>query len=194
MSEPPDISSELLARVRNGEEAAWQEFIEQLNPLVFKIIRSQVRKTSDHNDLAQEAFTKIFLKLGQFAGRQPFTHWVSRLTINTCYDWLRRQKARPLVNYADLGETQAEIVEKTLTGQPEKGAADLSAMRELLERLIATLKPREQIIIRLLDLEEKSVAEACELTGWGSSKVKVTAMRARRKLRDHLAKLNPDHS
>ena len=63
-------------------------------------------------------------------------------------------------------------------------------MRELLNRLIATLNPREQIVIRLLDLEEKSVAEICDLTGWGSSKVKVTAMRARKKLANHLKKLN----
>ncbi|MDB4412490.1 hypothetical protein N9170_03350 [Akkermansiaceae bacterium] len=67
-------------------------------------------------------------------------------------------------------------------------------MRELLNRLIATLNPREQIIIRLLDLEEKSVQNICDLTGWGSSKVKVTAMRARTKLADHFKKLDPDHS
>ncbi|MGB0145352.1 MAG: RNA polymerase sigma factor, partial [Akkermansiaceae bacterium] len=78
--------------------------------------------------LAQEAFTKIFLKLDQFAGRQPFAHWVSRLTINTCYDWLRRQKARPLVAYSDLSETQADILEKNLAGQSDGNKESLAAM------------------------------------------------------------------
>lgn len=192
MEQSTTVSPELLTRVRVGDEEAWRQLVDLLNPLVSKIIRNQVRRTMDHDDIAQEAFTKIFLKLDQFAGKQPFTHWVSRLTVNTCYDWLRRQKARPLVTYSDLGETQAEILEKNLTGQSGENKESLAAMRELLDRLISTLKPREQIVIRLLDLEEKSVQDVCDLTGWGDSKVKVTAMRARRKLSEHLKKLESD--
>ena len=193
MDEPGEISSSLLDNVRAGHEIAWRELVDLLSRQVFGIIRNQIRKSSDHEDLAQEAFTKIFLKLDQFNARRPFRHWVSRITMNTCYDWLRRHKARPLVSYADLGETQAEHLEKTLAGHSEDEAESLEAMRELLNRLIAGLKPREQIVIRLLDLEEKSVQDICDLTGWGSSKVKVTAMRARKKLADHLKKLDPDH-
>ncbi|MDA7917859.1 RNA polymerase sigma factor [bacterium] len=192
MDQSPTVSQELLTRVRAGDEEAWRRLIDLLNPLISKIIRNQVRRTTDHDDLAQEAFTKIFLKLDQFAGKQPFTHWVSRLTVNTCYDWLRRQKVRPLVTYSDLGETQAEILEKNLAGQPGEDKESLAAMRELLDRLISTLNPRQQIVIRLLDLEEKSVQDVCDLTGWGESKVKVTAMRARRKLSEQLKKLEPD--
>jgi len=192
MDESHTVSPELLERVRDGEEAAWQQLVDTISPLVFKIIRNQVRRTSDHEDLGQEAFTKIFLKLNQFVGKQPFHHWVSRVTINTCYDWLRKQKVRPLSSFSDLGETQAEIVEKTLTAQSSDQEEDLAAMRDLLERLISSLKPREQIVIRLLDLEENSVKEVCEVTGWGESKVKVTAMRARKKLAEQLKHINPE--
>ncbi|MGJ8695848.1 MAG: RNA polymerase sigma factor [Verrucomicrobiaceae bacterium] len=191
MSDPPSVTPDLLHRVRIGEEEAWRELVEILNPQIYKIIRNQVRSQADHEDLAQESFTKIFLKLDQFVGKQPFTHWVSRITINTCYDWLRRHKARPLVSYSDLGESQAEIIEKNLAGQSNDREENLATMRELLDRLIATLKPREQIVIRLLDLEENSVQDVCDLTGWGDSKVKVTAMRARRKLTEQLKKLQP---
>jgi len=192
MDESHTVSPELLERVRDGEEAAWQQLVDTISPLVFKIIRNQVRRTSDHEDLGQEAFTKIFLKLNQFVGKQPFHHWVSRVTINTCYDWLRKQKVRPLSSFSDLGETQAEIVEKTLTAQSSDQEEDLAAMRDLLERLISSLKPREQIVIRLLDLEENSVKEVCEVTGWGESKVKVTAMHARKKLAEQLKHINPE--
>jgi RNA polymerase sigma-70 factor (ECF subfamily) len=192
MDESHTVSPELLERVRDGEEAAWQQLVDTISPLVFKIIRNQVRRISDHEDLGQEAFTKIFLKLNQFVGKQPFHHWVSRVTINTCYDWLRKQKVRPLSSFSDLGETQAEIVEKTLTAQSSDQEEDLAAMRDLLERLISSLKPREQIVIRLLDLEENSVKEVCEITGWGESKVKVTAMRARKKLAEQLKHINPE--
>jgi DNA-directed RNA polymerase specialized sigma24 family protein len=45
-----------------------------------------------------------------------------------------------------------------------------------------TLKPAERLIVQWLYLEEKSVADICDLTGWKTSKVKVTAFRARQKL------------
>jgi len=194
MDESTIVSTTLLDRVRRGEERAWQELVNLLNPLIYRIIRNQVRRTSDHEDLGQETFTKIFLKLHQFTGKQPFDHWVSRITINTCYDWLRKHKARPLVSYTDLGETQAEIIEKELAGESTDHNEGLAAMRDLLDRLISSLKPREQIVIRLLDLQEMNVQDICELTGWGASKVKVTAMRARKKLAEHLKKLKQkDH-
>lgn len=188
------VSSDLLDQVRGGHDRAWRELIELITPLVYKVIRNQVRTYSDHDDLAQEAFTKIFLKLDQYAAKQPFEHWVSRITINTCYDWLRRKKARPLVSYSDLGETQADILEKTLAGESVELKESIEAMRALLDRLISTLKPQEQIVIRLLDLEEKSVQNICDLTGWGASKIKVTAMRARRKLADQMKQLEVDHT
>lgn len=193
MEEHPDIDESLLAEVRAGVESSWQDLIEQLSPQVFGIIRNQIRISTDHDDIAQEAFTKIFLKLDQFAGKQTFRHWVSRVTINTCYDWLRKKKARPLVSYSDLGEAEAEILEKTLAGDHLEQAESIASMRALLDRLISSLHPREQIVIRLLDLEENSVQDVCELTGWGASKIKVTAMRARKKLRTLLQKLEPDH-
>lgn len=191
MDEDIQVSPSLLERVRAGEEASWRELVERLSPLVFRIIRNQIRKRSEHEDLAQEAFTRIFLKLDQFAGRQPFPHWVSRLTINTCYDWLRRQKARPLSSYADLDETHVKLLEKEQAGEQEDHPERLNAIRELLDQLIATLKPREQIVIRLLDLEERSIREISGLTGWGESKIKVTAMRARRKLREKMNHFEP---
>ena len=189
MEESIIVTPELLDRVQRSEEAAWHELVELLSPLIYKIIRTQVRRTADHDDLGQEAFIKIFLKLDQFAGRQPFAHWVSRITINTCYDWLRKHKARPLVSYTDLGIPQQEIVEKSLAGESADHQEGLASIRALLDKLISTLKPRQQIVIRLLDLEEKSVQDIADLTGWGASMIKVTAMRARKKLAEQLKNL-----
>jgi RNA polymerase sigma-70 factor (ECF subfamily) len=58
-----------------------------------------------------------------------------------------------------------------------------------VQKLLETLKPQERIILQLMDLEQKSVRETCLLTGWGESKIKVTAMRARRKLNIQLKRL-----
>lgn len=192
MAEPPfQIPKAMLDAARRGDETAWRHLVDGLYPLVAGIIRNHLRRVADRDDVAQEVFVKIFANLGQFQGRQPFEHWVSRITLNTCHDWLRRVAARPLVSYSDLGEEEREILERTLAAETAPEEEPAAMLHDLLERMIATLTPREQIVIRLLDLEQHSVQSACELTGWGASKIKVTAMRARRKLAEQMKKLEP---
>lgn len=194
MSEAETISPEVLDGVRKGDEAAWRELIRLLSPQVYSIIRRQIRSHADHDDLAQDTFTKIFLKLDHYAGNSEFRHWVSRVTINTCYDWLRKKKSRPLFSFSDLGEKEERLIGQTLAGEGSDNDDNLDELRHILDSLIAALKPREQVVIRLLDLEENSVQTVCELTGWGESKVKVTALRARRKLAEMLGKIRTgDH-
>ena len=186
----PAITPELLAGVRSGDDAASRTLVEILYPSVQANVRNHLRRQADHDDVAQEVFLKIFLKIEQYRGPQPFEHWVSRIAVTTCYDWLRKHRIRPLVTSSDLSEAEVEILEKSRQAT-SRGTSD--AQRELfsglLDKLISTLNPREQIVIRLLDLEERSVRDISELTGWGSSKIKVTAMRARRKLADRLHQL-----
>jgi len=195
MEEPsPAITSELLERVKAGDESANRNLVEILYPTVRANVRNHLRKQADHDDVSQEVFLKIFLKINQYKGPQPFDHWVSRIAVTTCYDWLRKHRVRPLVTYSDLSETEVEIIEKSRQSTT-MGTSD--TQRELfsglLDKLIATLNPREQIVIRLLDLEERSVREISEFTGWGASKIKVTAMRARRKLAEQLQHLENQH-
>lgn len=191
VSDPSNaISQSLLEAVLRGDESAWRELVEMLYPLVAGIIRNHLRREADREDVAQEVFVKIFTHLGQYQARQPFEHWVSRIALNACHDWLRRVAARPAVSYTDLGEAERQILERTLAAD-EQSHEPREILCELLDRLIATLAPREQIVIRLLDLEGRSVAEAGDLTGWGPSKIKVTAMRARRKLAEQMQRLEP---
>jgi RNA polymerase sigma-70 factor (ECF subfamily) len=76
---------------------------------------------------------------------------------------------------------------------PEPGEAptDAFAARELVERLLSLLSVEDRLILTLLDLEQRSVAEIAGLTGWNASRIKVRAFRARRKLRQHLEQLEP---
>ena len=132
---------------------------------------------------------KIFAKLDRFRGDQPFPHWVARIAVNTCYDKLRQQRVRPEFRFADLSEDEALFVETTLTSASPEAAAPGRDGSEVVEKLLATLNPVEQMVLRLLDLEQKSVKEIIDLTGWTASKIKVAAMRARRKLTETLKRL-----
>jgi RNA polymerase sigma-70 factor (ECF subfamily) len=112
----------------------------------------------------------------------PFDHWVSRIAVNTCIDQLRKQKVRPEFRWSDFSEEQQAILDNLKNSAILPSERSPEEAKELVERLMQTLKPDERTVVTWLHLEEKSIAEICDLTGWTPSKVKVTAFRARQKL------------
>ena len=60
---------------------------------------------------------KMFSRMKQYSGRQPFEHWVSRIALNTCYDRLRRQRARRVMSFAELGAEEADFLEQAMVGE-----------------------------------------------------------------------------
>jgi RNA polymerase sigma-70 factor, ECF subfamily len=179
-----------IARVRQGSQPAAEGMVQALFGHVLRIVRSHLPRAVDEQDLTQDIFMKMFARIETYRGEQPFPHWVARIAVNTCYDRLRRQKVRPEIRFADLSEEEALFLEQTAGGHGvnEPAAKDCDGS-EVVEKLLATLNPTEQTVLRLLDLEQRSVQEISALTGWGGSKIKVTAMRARRKLNETLKRL-----
>lgn len=183
---PDDESFDLpdcLVRVRAGNQAAARELVDHLYPLVIRIVRSHLPRRVAEEDLSQDIYLKMFTRIDQYQGNVPFTHWVSRIAVTTCIDQLRAQKRRPEFRWADLSESEAEVLDAVLSNDNEVAPDESLAARELVNKLLGQLKPEDQVVLRLLDLEQKSIAEITELTGWNGSLVKVRAFRARRKLR-----------
>jgi RNA polymerase sigma factor (sigma-70 family) len=179
-----------ISLVREGSQQAASALVEALYGHVIRIVRSHLPRAADEQDLAQEIFMKVFHRIDSYRGDQPFPHWVSRIAVNTCFDRLRRQRARPEIRFADLSAEEAEFLHASFAGSDDGSEAPRdSDGSEVVEKLLATLNATEQTVLRLLDMEQKSVQEITELTGWGASKVKVTAMRARRKLNETLKRL-----
>jgi RNA polymerase sigma-70 factor (ECF subfamily) len=181
VDEPFDFAG-CLERVRARDQAAARQLVEQLYPQVIRIVRSHLPRRVAEEDLSQEIFLKMFTRLDQYQGAVPFPHWVSRIAVTTCIDQLRAQKRRPEFRWADLPEEQAQVLDQVLTDQRDTTPGDALAARELVNKLLDQLKPEDQMVIRLLDLEQKSLAEISTLTGWNQTLVKVRAFRARRKL------------
>jgi RNA polymerase sigma-70 factor (ECF subfamily) len=184
----PDFNA-LLGGVRRGDQTAARKLVAALFPLVQRIVRCHLPRRVAEEDLAQEVFMKIFTRLEQYRGEMPLTHWVSRIAVTTCIDQLRKQKVRPELRWADLSEKEAEVLDNVLTSSEVDDVPGSIAARELVGRLLEQLSPADRAVITMLDLEQKSVAEIKNLTGWGTSMIKVRAYRARRKLRKLLEQL-----
>lgn len=175
--------ADCLARVRQQDESAAGELVARLHPFVQKIVRSNLPRRADVEDLMQDIFVKIFSHLDQFRGGVPFEHWVSRIAVNHCINALRAQRVRPEWRMADLRDEHAEVLEAIATDEArDPHPAEALGARELLAKLLEQLSPRERMLIQLLELEDRTIEEVRQLTGWSAVSVRVSVFRARRKL------------
>ncbi|MFZ4765380.1 MAG: RNA polymerase sigma factor [Roseimicrobium sp.] len=183
--------TDLVARVRDaGCQASAKRLVEELYPTVLRIVRAHLPRRSSEEDLAQEVFMKMFARIEQWRGEMPFAHWVSRVAVTTCLDALRWQKRRPEVRWADLSEAEAEVLDNVLHDENEATSSEAVSARELAHKLLETLNPADRLVLTMMDMEGRSVAEVQAATGLSATLVKVRAFRARRKLRKALEALD----
>lgn len=184
---PPSVETpdtELVARVRNGDDVAFEELFKRHRRRVALIASRFFRQPEQIEEVVQESFTKAYFGFNDFSNQQEasFTAWIARITYNSCYDELRRVKRRPESAFNDISEDEAAWLKDQLSS----GEGDVeSAMvaRDLAAKLLARLSPEDRLVLVMLDAEGMSVAEIAKQMGWSSPKVKVRAHRARASLR-----------
>ena len=93
---------ELVGIVVGGDVDCFEELITRYQSRVFGMARKYFRNESDAEDVVQTIFTKTFQKLSSYKGTAPFEHWFMRLSVNTCYDALRRKRNRPDQTISDM--------------------------------------------------------------------------------------------
>lgn len=183
-----------LESVRQNQQPAAHALVENLYPLVIRIVRAHLPRRMAEEDLAQEVFLKLFSRLAQYRPRDaiPFEHWVSRLAVRTCLDSLRAERRRPELRWSDLGDEGVAWLQYVLLAKDAPPDASPAAAREVVENLLRQLPPKDRLVISLLDLEQRSVKEVSVITGWSATLVKVRAFRARRRLRKIAAELESE--
>ena len=184
MLEPPWDLAACLEGITRGDEDAARALVGHCRPLVCKLVRAHRSRTLAEEDLVQEVFLKMFSRLDRYEPRDgiPFEHWLSRLAVRACIDALRVESRRPALADPPLSEPAAEWLE-SLARDARPPIDDVLAARELVDVLLAQLPAKDRLVLTLLDVEEHSVSEIAEITGWSRTLVKVRAFRARRRLR-----------
>ena len=185
--EPTD--DELIKAVLAGDTSSFEVLIVRYQPRVFGTARKYARRESDVEDIVQEVFIKAFTKLATFRGDSPFEHWLMRLAVRTCYDFLRehqRNREHPL---SEITDEESSWLERFATGDLQDDSHSAAAARALIHKLLEQLSPQSRLIIQLLEIEEKSLKEIAQLTGWSIPMIKVRAFRARAAMRKMLEKL-----
>ena len=183
--------AELIAAVLQGDTASFEPLVAKYSPRVFATARRYARRESEVEDIVQEVWTKSFQKLSSFRGEAPFEHWLMRLAVRTCYDFLRGHQRNRETNFSALTEPETDWLDR-FVAEPGSASEHSAAAKQLIDRLLEQLSPPARLIITLLEIEDRSVKEISRLTGWSVPLVKVRAFRARAEMRKLLAKMTPE--
>ena len=183
--------AELIAAVLKGDATSFEPLIQKYSPRVFATARRYARLEREVEDIAQEVWLKAFQKLGSFRGEAPFEHWLMRLTVRTCYDFLRGHQRNREAAFSELFDSENDWLDRFVT-EPDAASEKADAARQLVERILTQLSPPARLVITLLEIEERSVKEISKLTGWSVPLVKVRAFRARAEMRKIVARMTKD--
>lgn len=180
---------ELVRRAQHEDQAAFEELVRRHQHRVFAVAGGILRRREDVEDIAQQVFVKAYFSLKRFDQRAAFSTWLYKITVNECWDMLRKKKVRPLVYESDLSEEQARqviAVEEKGGGGPD--ISDSLEARQRVERLLEGLDERDRLMLILKEVEGFSVEEIAEVLDLNANTVKVRLFRARRRILNRVRK------
>ena len=185
--DPQEI--EWIRQAQQGSHEAFGFLVERFQRRVFGLVYRLVGQRDEVEDLAQETFVKAYRAIGSYTFASPFGNWLSRVAVNHCYDFLRRERTKP-ERWEPLGldgESATPWVELAPSHEisPEKQAM----LRDLVRKLLARAPADDRVVLVLKEMEGQSVEEIAELLGLKTATVKVRLHRARKRMLEDFRRL-----
>jgi RNA polymerase sigma-70 factor (ECF subfamily) len=173
----------LVRRVQARDEMAFREIVERYQTKVFSIIYGILRNHNDAEDISQQVFAKVYFSIKNFDSRSSLLTWIYKITVNECYDYLRKKRVRKLVYESDFSEDDAQRMEASEPAVDQAAPVDKQlAQRDLVVKLLAKVSEEDRSLILLKEVEGHSVEELASMTGLNENTIKVKLFRARQKL------------
>jgi RNA polymerase sigma-70 factor (ECF subfamily) len=174
---------ELVRRAKNDDRDAFERLVRRHQSRVFAVAAGILRNKEDVEDIAQQVFMKAYFSLKRFDQRAAFSTWLYKITVNECWDVLRKRKVRPLLFESDLSEEQARQFQ--VSGDRKDRHPDASEQletKERLEKLLDCLEERDRLMLVLKEVQGFSVEEIAEILEINGNTVKVRLFRARQRI------------
>ncbi len=174
---------ELVRRAQAEDKEAFEELVRRHQHRVFAVAGGILRRREDVEDIAQQVFVKAYFSLKRFDQRAALSTWLYKITVNECWDLLRKKKVRPLIYESDLSEEQARQLdgsEKHENLGPD--TSETLEMRQHVDRLLAGIDERDRMMLILKEVEGFAVEEIAQMLDLNANTVKVRLFRARRRI------------
>jgi len=174
---------ELVRAAQADDKEAFEELVRRHQHRVMAVAGGILRRREDAEEIAQQVFLKAYFSLKRFDQRAAFSTWLYKITVNECWDMLRKKKVRPLVYESDLSEEQAhQVLASEEKGSMEPDISERLAAQQRVERLLEGLDERDRLMLILKEVEGFAIEEIAEVVDLNANTVKVRLFRARRRI------------
>jgi len=170
-----------IRNVLNGDANSFRFIIKNYKDIAFSLAMSVVKDEFVAQEVLQTAFVNAFAKLSTFKGKSKFSTWLYRIVINEAFKAIKKQNSEIITFGGASVFTTPEIDGFTL-------GIDADEQRFYINEVLKMISPKESLILRLFYLEENSIEEIEEITGWTTSNIKVLLHRARISMKAQLLK------
>ena len=167
---------ELVTRYLAGDRRAFDDLVRHYQRPIYHLAYRYLRSEADAKDLTQRTFLKVYGALPRFRAEASFRTWIYRIAINLCLNELRDRKR---------GEAsdRPEVIDQALSPPPDIESLDAQARGAWLRRAIASLPPRQRMVLELRIFDELPFREVAELCGSTENAAKVNFHHAVKRLR-----------
>ncbi|RNC84932.1 MAG: RNA polymerase sigma factor [Winogradskyella sp.] len=169
--------NQLIKSIIDGDHRAYGQLVDRYKDLVFTLSLRMMKHREEAEEVAQDAFIKVYRSLNKFKGDSKFSTWIYRVTYNTCLDRIKKNKKH--FNDVPIDEfsfNKLESVDNALEGMIKTEKSNL------IKQCIEMLPSDDSYILTLYYFEELSLDEMSEIIGASSNTIKVKLFRARKKL------------
>ena len=175
-----DPDTDLVARVGRGDRAAAQALMARHLPAMLALARRMLSGQTEAEDCVQDAFLKVWTHAARWQpGKAKFETWLYRVTLNQCYDRLRKRPSEPLEAAADVPDG----------GDAPDHGLETAALESEVSAALAGLPERQRAAILLCHYQERGNIEAAEILGISVEALESLLARGRRALRAKLSHL-----
>lgn len=174
-----DEDWQIVEKVLAGDIEAFEWIIKKHKSQVFKIVSAMV-DSQEVEEVAHQAFIRAFRDLATYRRKAPFAHWMSKVTVRTCYDYWRRVRSNRVQIASEEKMKFFEAASSNLL-RCEMGAVERA--HDLVDWALSHLKPQDRLAFTLIYLEDMSLKEVSATLGWSVIQLKMRSFRARNALR-----------
>ncbi len=176
------VEPELIEKAKKGDSGAFNLVVTAYRKRILGTISRLIGRPEDVEDVAQEVFVRLYYSLDQLRTPEVFEPWLYRLTVNACYDYLRRLKRRGESRMADLSEQQVLMADSTAGSKRQTEETEKGRVREFVEALFQHVSEEDRLLLTLKEVEGLSLKELEQIYRVNENALKVRLFRARQRV------------
>jgi RNA polymerase sigma-70 factor (family 1) len=170
--------------IANGNKKAFSSLYQSYSKKVFNTAISYTKNNEAAEDITQEVFIKIYRSASKFKGESSASTWIYRITVNTCLNYLRKQKTT---------ESESEIKANEIAEFNHPGVLlENKENATILYRAIDCLIENQKTAFILSYIEELPRQEVADIMNTSLKSIESLLQRAKKNMRNELEKIYPE--